>query len=235
MAYLIVTADDFGASPGINRGIVEAHHNGIVTSTSCMVEMPATTHAAALAGESPQLSIGLHAVLTTEGGQPLIDFSNSRACCTRLREQFSRFTDLFGHLPTHLDGHHHVHRDDKLRPLFTELAQTYELPLREHSPARYFGGFYGQWNDETHLEQASPDSLLRMLMAELGSGITELSCHPGYIDPEFISPYSNERETELRTLCHPSIRAFLDGAGVRLIGFLDFPRLLEHPLNAAEH
>jgi predicted glycoside hydrolase/deacetylase ChbG (UPF0249 family) len=222
MACLIVNADDFGASPGINRGIVEAHHNGIVTSTSCMVGMPASAQAVALAGESPQLSIGLHAVFTTESGQHLIDLSNTRACRSLLRDQFSRFTDLFGHLPTHLDSHHHVHRAGQLRPLFLELAQTFELPLREHSPARHVGSFYGQWNGETHFEQLSSESLLRMLETEVVSGITELVCHPGYIDPDFISPYAIEREVELRTLCAPGIRAFLDGAGVWLIGFRDF-------------
>ena len=37
MKWLIVTGDDFGASPGINRGILEAHVNGILTSTSVLV------------------------------------------------------------------------------------------------------------------------------------------------------------------------------------------------------
>jgi predicted glycoside hydrolase/deacetylase ChbG (UPF0249 family) len=188
--------------------------------------MPATAQAVALASESPQLSIGLHVVFTTESGEPLIDFSNSRACRARLHEQFNCFADLFGHLPTHLDSHHHVHRADTLRPLFLELAQTYELPLREHSPARYFGSFYGQWDGETHFEQLSTDSLLLMLEAEVVSGITELCCHPGYIDPDFISSYSIEREAELKTLCDPRIRTFLDDAGVRLIGFRDLVRPL---------
>ena len=39
--HLIVNADDFGQSAGINRGIIEAHEHGIVTSTSLMVRWPA--------------------------------------------------------------------------------------------------------------------------------------------------------------------------------------------------
>src|SRR6266498_2001762 len=58
--YLIVNADDFGQSPGVNRGIVEAHEQGIVTSASMMVRWPAAAEAAAYGGEHPELSLGLH-------------------------------------------------------------------------------------------------------------------------------------------------------------------------------
>ena len=44
---LIVNADDFGQSPGVNRGIIEAHQHGIVTSASLMVSWPAAAEAAA--------------------------------------------------------------------------------------------------------------------------------------------------------------------------------------------
>ena len=40
MKYLVVNADDFGVCAGVNRGIVEAHRRGIVSSASLMVEMP---------------------------------------------------------------------------------------------------------------------------------------------------------------------------------------------------
>ena len=47
--YLIVNADDFGLSPGVNRGVVQAHERGIVTSASLMVRQPAAGAAAACA------------------------------------------------------------------------------------------------------------------------------------------------------------------------------------------
>src|SRR5260370_15450729 len=57
---LIVNADDFGQSFGINRGIMEAHERGIVTSASLMVRWPAAREAAAYAKKHPRLSLGLH-------------------------------------------------------------------------------------------------------------------------------------------------------------------------------
>ena len=58
--YLIVNADDFGQSRGINRGITEAHEQGIVTSASLMVRWPAAPEAAAYARSHGSLSLGLH-------------------------------------------------------------------------------------------------------------------------------------------------------------------------------
>jgi len=49
--YLIVNADDFGQSTGINRGIIEAHERGVVTSASLMVRWPAAIDAAQYARE----------------------------------------------------------------------------------------------------------------------------------------------------------------------------------------
>jgi hypothetical protein len=57
---LIVTADDFGRSPGINRGIIAANEVGIVTSAKFMVRWPAAAGAAAYARERPDLALGLH-------------------------------------------------------------------------------------------------------------------------------------------------------------------------------
>ena len=57
---LIVNADDFGQSPGVNRGVIRAHERGIVTSVSLMVRWPASTEAAAYGRAHPALSVGLH-------------------------------------------------------------------------------------------------------------------------------------------------------------------------------
>ena len=57
---LIVNADDFGRSRGVNRGIVETHERGIVTSTSLMVFRPGAREAATYARAHPGLSTGLH-------------------------------------------------------------------------------------------------------------------------------------------------------------------------------
>src|SRR5262249_60375686 len=58
--YLIVNADDFGASTGVNRGILECHTSGVVTSTSLMVTGRAAAEAVAISRDHTALAVGLH-------------------------------------------------------------------------------------------------------------------------------------------------------------------------------
>jgi hopanoid biosynthesis associated protein HpnK len=68
--YAIVNADDFGLSPGTNRGIIEAYRDGILTSASLMVVGDAFEEAVALAHAHPDLSLGIHLTLV-EGNSVL--------------------------------------------------------------------------------------------------------------------------------------------------------------------
>jgi len=67
---LVINADDLGFAPGVNRGIVEAHEAGTLSSASMMVNTPAFGEAAALVRERvPTLGVGLH--LNLLAGRPL--------------------------------------------------------------------------------------------------------------------------------------------------------------------
>ncbi|HZB97351.1 MAG TPA: ChbG/HpnK family deacetylase, partial [Candidatus Sulfotelmatobacter sp.] len=57
---LIVNADDFGMSTGVNRGVIRAHSEGIVTSASLMVRRAAAADAVRIARGYPRLSLGIH-------------------------------------------------------------------------------------------------------------------------------------------------------------------------------
>ncbi len=226
---VLFNADDLGYSHGINRGIVEAHARGVVTSASMMVNTPATREAVLLAREHPELSVGLHVNFTNEA-QRLIDLDDEVACRRELWAQYRRFTDLMGLRPTHLDSHQHVHRHAMRRPLFEELADSEGLLLRDRPPVVFKGGFYAQWEyGVSDPGKVSLADLERILHEELTDGIYEFCCHPGYFDPAFEAVYHLDREHELKTLTDPALPAFLQAEGVRLISFRDLPAAIEAP------
>lgn len=70
MRQLIVNADDFGLTPGVNRAIVELHQKGVLTSATLMANAPATGDGIALAQKSPSLGVGCHIVLVD--GEPIL-------------------------------------------------------------------------------------------------------------------------------------------------------------------
>lgn len=76
---VVVTADDLGLSPGVTRGILEAHRRGVVRSTSLLVTFPDAEEAAALALAEPGLEIGLH--LDLVGGRPASDPASVPSLC----------------------------------------------------------------------------------------------------------------------------------------------------------
>jgi chitin disaccharide deacetylase len=210
---LIVNADDFGASPGTNRGILEAHLRGIVTSTSLLVNAAGSAAAAERAGEAPDLSIGLHADLDGVDPEQIGD---------ALERQLERFAALMNAAPTHLDTHHDTHRHPRAFPAVVEFARRHQLRLRGHARMRVCTKFYGQWGGETHVEQISVAGLERVL-ADVEDLVTELTCHPGYPDAALRTSYDTEREVEVRTLCDPAAREIVARLGFRLTSFHELP------------
>ena len=211
MKSLIVNGDDFGASHGINIGVIEASEKGILTSASLMVDRPASEEAARLGAALSTLGVGLHVALA-----PAPAAGQAEA---EVQRQLERFIQLSGQMPTHIDSHHHVHRDPRLLPAFLAVAERYRLPLRDHCGVHHIATFYGQWDGDTHLEQVDSDALRRIVSRELEDGFNELCCHPGYVDVDLQSSYSRERQTELETLCDPAIAGLLRERGVALVTF----------------
>lgn len=91
MRRLIINADDFGLTPGVNRGIVETHGHGIVTSATLMANGDAFEDAVQLTQSSPGLSIGCHVVLVD--GVPLLPASQVSSLVAGQDPSGPRFRD----------------------------------------------------------------------------------------------------------------------------------------------
>jgi len=139
---LIVTADDFGLTAGVNRGIVRAHREGIITSASLMVTGSAFEQAVELARDNPRLDLGLHFNLTI--GNP---FSLASAMLRgrirssdverEFRSQVERAQEA-GVQISHIDGHKHVHALPRVLKVICKVAPEYGIrairAIRERVP-----------------------------------------------------------------------------------------------------
>ncbi len=147
---LVINADDLGLAPGVNRGILEAHDAGALSSASLMVNTPAFAEAVALAKTRPRLGVGLH--LNLVSGRPLTDPVSlmnprtgefhplgelaRRALTGRVRaddvrrecDAQLRALTATGIVPTHLDSHRHAHALPGVLPAVA--ASAYEAGLR---------------------------------------------------------------------------------------------------------
>jgi chitin disaccharide deacetylase len=226
--YLIVNADDFGYSSGVNRGVIEAHERGIVTSASLMVNQRAAAEAAAYARARVELSLGLHVELErwysrSRSWLRLLhtEIGFRKVVAAEIRRQLDRFCHLVGRDPTHIDSHHNRHRTEPARSILIDLAQELDVPLRHfNARVRYCGDFYGhigrgQPNPEAILPEALVD-----LLGRLSPGVTELCCHPGYGE-DVKDWYRKERLQEVRALCDPRVQAAVERLEIRLGSFGD--------------
>jgi predicted glycoside hydrolase/deacetylase ChbG (UPF0249 family) len=216
MRMLVVNADDFGLSPGVNDGILEAHADGIVTSTSLMVLERGAGDAARAARGYEALSVGLHFV--DEGN---LDLDDPDQAARSFHAQLERFRELTGRDPTHVDSHHHVHSWSRARlATFSRLVEPLGVPLRGQGRVAYVGAFWGQSEPGvTKLRCVRRPFLLHLIRAEVLDGFTELACHPARINGDFSSSYLDERAVELATLTEPGLHEAVEALGVELVSF----------------
>jgi predicted glycoside hydrolase/deacetylase ChbG (UPF0249 family) len=226
---IIVNADDFGLSEGVNRGIIECAGRGIVTSASLMVNWGAAPEAAAYAKQNLRISIGLHVdlgewVLCNGEWEPLyhvVNTDDAEAVARELGRQMAEFRRLLGRNPSHLDSHQHVHRNEPVRSLMLNLARELSVPVREcAAQVHYCGDFYGQGAECESLPDALTVENFTRILDSLPEGITEIGCHPGYGEG-LQTAYRLERAQEVRVLCEPFIREHLQSRNISLCSFHD--------------
>jgi len=150
--FVIINGDDFGFSHDVNQGIIQAHTEGVLTSTSLMVSGNAAPEAIALARNHPSLAVGLHLVLVC--GQSVLspaqiphlvdkngNFPHSSLQAGlryqflppargELRQEIRAQLEKFraSGLPlAHVDGHLHLHTHPVVLGILVELAQEFQI------------------------------------------------------------------------------------------------------------
>lgn len=159
--YVIINADDFGFSPGVTEGILRAHGQGVLTSTTVMANMPYAAEAVQRLAAVPDLGVGVH--LNASQGPALSAAGRALAgpdgimnrtatgviaACIRhpsllqaVEAEFDaqiRWVLDHGIVPTHLDSHRHSHAFCPIFARVVRLARRYSIPFvrwhGEHLP-----------------------------------------------------------------------------------------------------
>jgi hypothetical protein len=223
---LIVTADDFGFNTKINRGIISAHKNGVVTGTSIIVTREGFQEAVDLAKENPKLSVGIHIDLDkfftvdhTRGviadfnitGLPLDEIK------TEIKNQIELFKSKTGFTPDCMTSHHHSHCVNDIFPIVTVLCKEYgisglRLPKKFFPENRYI-------EMKTNAEQNGLITTTHFIEGWYWGNIdeefttAELMTHPGYGEIW--------REYEMGACCDPKLTNYLREKNVQLITYKD--------------
>jgi chitin disaccharide deacetylase len=242
--YLIINADDFGLSPSVNAGILEAYENGSISSATMMVNLPGFEDAVRIALLKRKLGVGLHFNLTygspvsapenvpslvNESGNFSSDFERwtEEDVHRELKKQWRKMRD--GHIrPTHIDSHQHIQRFPVVYRPMVELAQRKKIAMRKM-------GWEPKILDITHPKSADRfildvyfdgDGMKRLKnhLKLLHSGITELMCHPGYVDKYVyrISEWTEVREKECAVFCHSKVPYWIQKYNISLCHYGDF-------------
>jgi len=136
---LVVNADDFGFTPDVNEGIVEAHRRGILTATTLMANGEAFDDAVRLARETPSLDIGCHLVLI--GGNSLVSGRPYPTTVAQLlralaRREIAPYEELAAQVrciraagiePSHLDTHKHTHLAPPVLDAVARIGQEFGI------------------------------------------------------------------------------------------------------------
>lgn len=244
MKKIIINADDFGMSTSVNKGIIEAMTNGVVSSTTIMMNMPKAQEAIELAKKYHITSIGIHLNLTKgypilpKEEIPLLVLENGKVKDMRkelitpeVKEQIKKeFTAqiesfyLHKMVPTHLDSHHHIHMLEGINEVVKELANKYNLPTRAFNFNESINA--DELRTPNFLDCAfygprvSTENLLNILTKN-NQGIVEIMVHPGYVDQELIeiSIYNDKRKEELDILTSQQIIEFVNKHNIQIVSF----------------
>lgn len=228
---VIINADDFGYSHGQNLGILECFQNGIVSSTSLMVNMPGFEHAVSLMKQYPLLKVGLHFVMTV--GKPVsqvtgltnelgyFDKNKERlenASLEQIEEEYRAQLNKFlstGFIPNHLD--YHVSCNHKQYEIIMKLAKEYQIPIRASSLSieniaasnniKHSKNFIEDFYDKG----VSLDTLIKIFEDYKDQDIIEIMCHPAYVDATILknSSYNIQRAYEKEILTSSEIKDYL--------------------------
>lgn len=259
---LIINGDDFGITHACNLAIIDCHKRGVLTSTSIMMNMPYAQEALELWQHNKTLSVGLHLNITL--GYPINKNTNNivnsdgtfskeilnyRTTQLNLDEiskecqsQMDKFIKIAGRKPDHINSHHAIECMHGGARVIQELANFYDLPIRQLSNINSDEKVINITNYEVPIKKMlkTPSENIMDIISlfseeDLKSNTYyELIGHPGYIDYELtkLSSLTIGRCFDTKCFCSSEIKDWIKSNNIELINYTDLPKKY---LNTTNH
>lgn len=241
---LIINADDFGMCEGNTLGILSAHKNGVLTSATCMMNMPYASLALEEAKKYPHFGVGIHLTLTV--GKPLVEGAKSftdengyfkrpshypdkkphadeKELYTEWKAQIEKFISIANKKPTHIDSHHHVHMLPWHQDVVLKLAQEYDIPIRQR---QQITNTYEYVHVDEHFYEDGVSLQTAKEIIENNDDVVEFMTHVGFLDQELydMSSYNMPRMKELQIIKSKELKQFIEENNIELIHFGDIKK-----------
>ena len=209
MKYLIINADDFGYSKIFNDAILALVKNGLISSTTVMVnwitdEQTSQINELVELTKSHNVSVGLHLEFSDD------DFK------FEIEKQYGRFFSLFGFKPSHVDIHKSTHLKEAF-PIIIDFCKEKNLPLRNHNI-----GAVDVVKTQNEVLSGTKMSFeeLKSIVENFKDGESyEILFHPGAYDPDSKSSLNEERKLDVKKI--EEINPFLKENNIKLISYVD--------------
>ncbi|MBI4125433.1 MAG: ChbG/HpnK family deacetylase [Deltaproteobacteria bacterium] len=244
MKQLVVNADDFGLCSEVNRAVIQANQQGILTAASLMIAAPAAKEAVALAKANPKLKVGLHFICVDGFGllsqKPFssnliwagVRYFFSPAWRRRLKEELTAQMEAYletGLVCDHLNAHNHFHLHPVVRKIVMNLAQRHKIrKIRWPSPAPLSRALKKKLdaagltrNDHTfglkETGRMTEEAWLKQI-PQIRDGMTEAYCHPAVSSSPATEKWLKNYNCveEFKALVSPRVKGALQEARIRL-------------------
>lgn len=236
ISKVIFNADDFALSSYVSKGIVKAHREGVVKSTTVLgnCDIQLLEEAKEYARQNPELGFGIHLCLTTR--MPLSkdhktlanDFGKFKwryetidktidiqEVYVEWKTQIQRTQEYL--TLTHFDSHHGVHNHPILASIAVRLSKEFNLPFRSQREKL-------PWQIKCNAAFYDLDATLETLIHIMSNhnGVIEIMTHPGLDDDEFlneISSYNVQRAHELEILTSDALKTFIRDNNIEVVNY----------------
>ncbi len=232
---LIVNADDCNLTPGVTQAILDCHDEGILTSTTFMINLPVESKTIREIKKRKNLGVGIHLNVTL--AEPVSKSSKIRSLLAdggrfkKLKEQLNHlpkaaelaieyqsqidlFKRIFARRATHLDTHHQVHGHPFFLNVLMQVAKQNHLPIRRSCLMPTLQNQQQKIKTtDFFFGNLTPEGYwrpgpLETVLAHLPEGVSEIMCHPGRNDSDLkkISSFTTGREHEYRLFSSPRLK-----------------------------